>query len=73
LGPGATCTNCHALDREADYALSFKTWKAQKFASNFKPIGVKTCATCHSTEKVRENCQVCHVYHLGHAFKERMK
>lgn len=73
LGPDATCTNCHALDRKADFALSFKTWKVQTFASNFKPIGVETCASCHGAKKVREDCQLCHVYHLDHAFKERMK
>ncbi|MCZ6593186.1 MAG: hypothetical protein O7B98_18880, partial [Alphaproteobacteria bacterium] len=73
LGPDATCTNCHVLDGKANYALSFETWNAQPFASNFKPIGVATCAGCHGAEKVREDCQLCHLYHLDHAFKERMR
>jgi len=72
LGPGAGCRACHKLDETADYGKSFKTWDASAFVSNFKAIGIGTCTTCHAKGQVREDCQLCHLYHLEPAFKKGM-
>ena len=72
LGPGAGCRACHKLDETVDYGKSFKTWDASAFVSNFKAIGIGTCTTCHAKGQVREDCQLCHLYHLEPAFKKRM-
>ena len=72
LGPGAGCTACHKLDETADYGKSFKTWDASAFVSSFKAIDIDTCSTCHAKGQVREDCQLCHLYHLEPAFKKGM-
>ena len=72
LGPEAGCRACHKLDETVDYGKSFKTWDASAFVSNFKAIGIATCTTCHAKGQVREDCQLCHLYHLEPAFKKGM-
>lgn len=72
LGPDASCTNCHTLNPDKDYDSSFKTWDASKFVSSFNPVGVDTCQHCHAAGRVREDCQLCHRYHLDPGFKQRM-
>ncbi|MFQ5938665.1 MAG: cytochrome c3 family protein [Alphaproteobacteria bacterium] len=72
LGPGAGCRACHKLDETVDFGKSFKTWDASAFVSNFKAIGIATCTTCHAKGQVREDCQLCHLYHLEPAFKKGM-
>jgi hypothetical protein len=62
LGPEKTCTSCHRL---ADSVLSVEN-------TGLKGIALSTCAECHAAGKVRDNCQTCHVYHQGHAFRKRM-
>ena len=62
LGPEKTCTSCHRL---ADSVLSVEN-------TGLKAIALGTCAECHGAGKVRDDCQTCHVYHHGHAFRKRM-
>jgi hypothetical protein len=62
LGPEKTCTSCHKL---ADSVLSVEN-------TGLKGIALDTCEECHAAGKVRDDCQTCHVYHQGHAFRKRM-
>jgi hypothetical protein len=62
LGPEKTCTSCHRL---ADTVISVEN-------TGLKAITLATCAECHAAGKVRDDCQTCHVYHQGHAFRKRM-
>ncbi|PJK30987.1 hypothetical protein CVT23_03740 [Minwuia thermotolerans] len=72
LGPGTLCATCHKLNPEADYAASFKHFDATDFAPGFKPIGKETCTQCHTEAKVRQDCQLCHEYHLEPGFIRTM-
>ncbi|MBI4551375.1 MAG: hypothetical protein HY710_03855 [Candidatus Latescibacteria bacterium] len=43
------CRACHALHAARD----------------FKPIVKATCTTCHTGQKMNDNCLTCHTYHVG--------
>lgn len=62
FGPEKTCTSCHAL---ADGA-------APASPAGLKPLTLATCSSCHAAGKVRDDCQLCHVYHQDHALRKRM-
>ncbi len=59
LGPEKTCTSCHTLGQGGA-------------AGAFQPIALNTCSTCHAAGRVRDDCQLCHVYHQDHALMKRM-
>ena len=59
------CRTCHKLDRQADYAASYKDQDPQTFASNFSPLRVETCARCHVEQTAGDSCLLCHQYHVG--------
>jgi len=72
LGVGSSCSNCHTLDKESDYASSFKTFDASKFKANFKSIKKAKCVNCHNEGRIKQDCQVCHKYHFKVGFKKSM-
>ena len=72
LGKGNTCKNCHILNKNADYISSFDTFDRKKFVSNFFSINRKTCVECHAEGQVKQDCQLCHSYHLQPGFKKEM-
>jgi hypothetical protein len=72
LGPGASCETCHKIDPEAAYDAAFKQADPLKFSSNFKSIENKTCSTCHATDRVKQECTLCHEYHNEHGFQKKM-
>jgi hypothetical protein len=61
LGPEKTCTSCHKLSASAANG-----------ATAFQAISQETCTTCHAAGRVREDCQLCHVYHRDHSLMKRM-
>lgn len=72
LGKGDTCMNCHLLNKDADYLSSFDAFAPGHFVSNFSSIERSTCLECHTEGKVKQNCQLCHVYHFKPGFKKDM-
>ncbi|MBH64171.1 MAG: hypothetical protein CL569_17330 [Alphaproteobacteria bacterium] len=70
--PVRGCATCHSLNADADFASSFETHDPRKFASNFHPVSKDSCAQCHAEERVRQDCQLCHRYHLEPSFKAEM-
>jgi len=69
LGEDIGCKNCHVLDFEVDYESMVETFDPGVFVSNFKPIQKETCVQCHTEGGVRQDCQLCHDYHLNPSFK----
>ena len=59
------CFTCHALNPKADFEKNYEGRDPQQFASNFSPIGRDTCVGCHTQDKVDDNCQSCHNYHVN--------
>ena len=70
--PSRGCATCHKLNPKADFAASFGTFDAHEFSSNFHSIKRETCAQCHAEGRVRQDCQLCHRYHLEPSFKAEM-
>jgi len=66
------CAMCHRLNKEAKFAESFDTFDASGFASNFHAVNKVSCVECHAEERVRQDCQLCHRYHLEPGFKAEM-
>lgn len=66
------CRFCHRLDDEAPFAASFDDVDPTTFASNFKGIKIETCAQCHVEGEVRQDCQLCHRFHLTATFEPEM-
>lgn len=63
LGPEKTCVSCHSLNTAATIPAA---------SSAFKAITLATCTDCHAATKVRDDCQLCHVYHQDPALMRRM-
>lgn len=61
LGPEKTCTSCHRPMAAATPA-----------GAVFQPLTLASCTTCHAAGRVRDDCQLCHVYHQNHALMKRM-
>ncbi len=72
LGRDFGCKQCHVMAGKADYAASFSDYNRHSFVSNFAAIKQETCAECHATGQVRQDCLLCHEYHLEPSFKKQM-
>ena len=64
------CFTCHPLktgDAKATYADAFAPGQhdPSKYFSNFQVIDKTTCAQCHRPGRVRDDCLLCHNYHVG--------
>jgi hypothetical protein len=59
------CKTCHAMDKNADFMGSFKSYAAVSFKSGFQPIKKDTCMKCHNKTMASESCLNCHNYHVG--------
>ena len=61
MGPDKGCDQCHQPSNIAGTG-----------AKNFAAITVSTCSNCHADNKVRDDCQLCHVYHQDSVLKRRV-
>ena len=59
------CRSCHIIDNKADYESGFKDRDPSQFASNFKPMDIESCSSCHVSESAGDDCLQCHNYHIG--------
>jgi len=59
------CLTCHETDATAKYQSSYEQRDPKMFFSNFKPMRMQQCATCHKTNAAREDCSLCHTYHVN--------
>ena len=59
------CLTCHALAKERPYLKSYEQGNPQSFASNFAPVKKDLCQTCHATSMARQDCLLCHKYHVN--------
>ncbi|MGB0712653.1 MAG: cytochrome c3 family protein [Gammaproteobacteria bacterium] len=70
---GTGCTECHAVNEDAEYADYFSGIErdAADYASNFSPIGKESCSRCHREGVVESDCQLCHQYHRAPGFRKQ--
>jgi predicted CXXCH cytochrome family protein len=72
LGPGKNCETCHVQNQEAAYSEAFTQLNPHHYASNFKPIRMEQCTSCHGAGQVRNDCLTCHDYHREPSFRRLM-
>ena len=72
LDPHEGCLTCHSMTEapvqgKDSYASAFATGQHDpaQFISNFKTIDKAVCANCHRPTMVRDDCLLCHNYHIG--------
>jgi hypothetical protein len=58
------CLTCHNLEKGRPYLKSFEQGNPQNFVSNFGAVKKDLCQTCHTSSTSRQDCLLCHKYHL---------
>ncbi|MEO1161365.1 MAG: cytochrome c3 family protein, partial [Pseudomonadota bacterium] len=59
------CLTCHETSTAKGYLETYKAHDPKKFVSNFAPVKKETCASCHGKKEVRQDCLLCHKYHVN--------
>jgi hypothetical protein len=59
------CLTCHDLEKGARYLKSYERGNPQNFLSNFGEVNKDLCQTCHNSSTARQDCLLCHKYHVN--------
>jgi hypothetical protein len=59
------CLTCHNLEKGRPYLKSFEQGDPQTFVSNFGAVKKNLCQTCHTSRTSRQDCLLCHKYHVN--------
>lgn len=59
------CLACHNLEKERTYLKSYEQGNPQSFVSNFGDVKKDLCQTCHTKSMARQDCLLCHKYHVN--------
>jgi hypothetical protein len=61
------CLTCHGLEKGRPYLKSYEQGNLQNFVSNFAAMKKALCQNCHTSSMARQDCLLCHKYHLNGA------
>jgi hypothetical protein len=67
------CLGCHALEKGQSPLKSYEQGDPRLFVSNFANIKKDTCQSCHASGVARQDCSLCHVYHVNGSATAIMK
>jgi hypothetical protein len=59
------CLTCHDLEKGTRYLKSYEQGNPQNFVSNFGEVKKDLCQTCHNNSTARQDCLLCHKYHVN--------
>jgi hypothetical protein len=59
------CLTCHNLEKGRPYLKSYEQGNPQNFVSNFGPVKKDLCQSCHTSSMARQDCLLCHKYHVN--------
>ncbi|MGF1622994.1 MAG: hypothetical protein ACFCUR_20585 [Rhodomicrobiaceae bacterium] len=59
------CLTCHKLQQDVPYSKSFEQGNPQSFVSGFSQVDKALCQTCHTQGVARQDCMLCHKYHIN--------
>ncbi len=59
------CLTCHALGKNRPYLKSYEQGNPRKFAQEFSTVKKDLCQTCHTQGAARQDCLMCHKYHVN--------
>lgn len=58
------CLTCHELADTKDFEEAYLVPDPAKAEFNFKPVAKQVCVDCHKQDAARQNCSLCHNYHI---------
>ncbi len=61
------CLTCHSLEKNRPYLKSYEQGNPWKFAASFGSVKKELCQTCHTSGEARQDCLLCHKYHVNGA------
>jgi hypothetical protein len=61
------CLTCHNLEKGRPYLKSYEQGNPQSFVSNFGAVKKDLCQSCHTSSMARQDCMLCHKYHVNGA------
>ncbi|HKQ94058.1 MAG TPA: hypothetical protein VJS40_00500, partial [Aestuariivirgaceae bacterium] len=59
------CLTCHSLEKNRPYLQSYEQGNPRRFVSGFGPVKKELCQTCHASGMARQDCLLCHKYHVN--------
>lgn len=59
------CLTCHNLEKGRPYLKSYEQGNPQNFVSSFGAVKKELCQTCHTGSMARQDCLLCHKYHVN--------
>jgi hypothetical protein len=59
------CLTCHSLEKDRPFLKSYEQGDPQNFVSNFGAVKKDLCQTCHTSSMARQDCLLCHKYHVN--------
>ena len=59
------CLTCHDLEKGSPYLRSYEQGNPKAFVSNFGAVKKDLCQTCHTSGAARQDCLLCHKYHVN--------
>ena len=61
------CLTCHSLEKSSPYLKSYEQGNPGKFSASFGAVKKELCQTCHTSGEARQDCLLCHKYHVNGA------
>lgn len=61
------CLTCHGLEKNRPYLKSYEQGNPWKFTASFGAVKKELCQTCHTSGGARQDCMLCHKYHVNGA------
>ena len=58
------CLTCHDLEKGSPYLRSYEQGNPKAFVANFAAVKKDLCQTCHTSSMARQDCLLCHKYHV---------
>ena len=62
------CLTCHTIEKGRPYLKSYEQRNPRDFTSEFSAIKKDSCQACHNSTAARQDCLLCHKYHLTEPF-----
>jgi hypothetical protein len=59
------CLTCHNLEKARPYLKSYEQGNPQNFVPSFSEVKKDLCQTCHTSSRARQDCLLCHDYHVN--------
>jgi hypothetical protein len=61
------CLTCHSLEKNRPYLKSYEQGNPGKFVASFGAVKKELCQSCHTSGEARQDCLLCHKYHVNGA------